>query len=675
MAGISTAIQVNDGLSAVFKNMTTAINICLSSFENMQIATGQAVDTSQFNAAREALYDMNYAAQSFAEDIAIATEQQEQMNRSIRAGSSATDGLLHKITGIASAYIGFHAVQGILSTADELTQTTARLNMIVESESELLALQDQIFASAQRSRASYMDTADIVAKLALRAGDAFASNEETLAFAENLNKSFIIAGASQQEMASASLQITQALGSGVLRGEELNAVFESAPNIIQDIADYLEVDIGQIRAMAAEGEITADIVKNAMFAATDEINEQFESMPMTWAQVWTRGCNMVLKAFQPVLNAISDITKMKEFEDVTEGIISGFKVLAEVSLPIIEDMISGAAFVIDNWNKIGPVILGLITIFAAYELTVGAVTVATNLWAGAQALLNAVMTLNPAALLTISIVLLTFAIVGMIATIYMAVDAFNRMTGASVSATGVIASAFSLMYAHVANTSIIPLWNINADLCNFLMNAYTDPISAIEILFYDMHLKVIGYILNIAKAIEATLNLIPGFEVEITNGLDQFYRMVENASKTVKDKSGWTEYFKTRDYIDYGDAAKAGYKFGESIEDKLKDLFEFSYNMPDTNLNDWYNQSSEIADNTGKVADSIEISEEDLKYMRDIAEREVIDRTVFSTITVDMGGVTNTVQNMTDLDAIPQYLADVMAEQMAVSAEGVHEDV
>lgn len=675
MSGISTAIQVNDGLSAVFKNMTTAINICLSSFENMQIVTGQAVDTSQFDAAREALYDMNYAAQSFAEDIAAATEQQEQMNRSIRAGSSATDGLLHKITGIASAYIGFHAGQGIFSTADKLKQTTARLNLIVESESELLALQDQIFASAQRSRASYMDTADIVAKLALRAGDAFASNEETIAFAENLNKSFIIAGASQQEMASASLQITQALGSGVLRGEELNAVFESAPNIIQDIADYLEVDIGQIREMAAEGEITANIVKNAMFDATDEINEQFESMPMTWAQVWTRGCNMVLKAFQPVLNAISDITKMKEFDDVTEGIISGFKALAEVSLPIIEDMIRGAAFVIDNWNKIGPVILGLITIFAAYELTVGAVTVATNLWAGAQALLNAVMTLNPAALLTIAIVSLTFAIVGMIATIYMAVDAFNRMTGASVSATGVIASAFSLMYAHVANTSIIPLWNINADLCNFLMNAYTDPISAIEILFYDMHLKVIGYILNIAKAIEATLNLIPGFEVEITNGLDQFYRMVENASKTVKDKSGWTEYFKTRDYIDYGDAAKAGYKFGESIEDKLKDLFEFSYNMPDTNLSDWYNQSSEIADNTGKVADSIEISEEDLKYMRDIAEREVIDRTVFSTITVDMGGVTNTVQNMTDLDAIPQYLADVMAEQMAVSAEGVHEDV
>lgn len=208
----------------------------------------------------------------------------------------------------------------MVALSDSMTQTTARLNMINDGLQTTEELQDKIFASAQRSRTEYLATADIVAKLGQKAGDAFSSNDETIAFAENLNKMFVIAGASQMEMESASLQLTQALGSGVLCGEELNAVFEAAPNVIQSIADYLDVPVGQIKNMASEGQITADIVKNALLGATDEINAQFESMPMTWGQVWTGICNELVYASQPIFDFISLLAQNWE---ILEPIVIG----------------------------------------------------------------------------------------------------------------------------------------------------------------------------------------------------------------------------------------------------------------------------------------------------------------------------------------------------------------
>ncbi|MGC6175373.1 tape measure protein [Lacrimispora sp. 38-1] len=289
-----------------------------------------------------------------ANNTSKAAREQDNHNRKVKETNNSAGNLLTTIKKVVAAAAAFKMGKDVLNLSDEMTQTTARINLMNKgfqrsaakssgggqeidmnnSLQETEKIQEAIFRSAQRTRTSYLATADVVAKMGQRAGDAFSGSDEVVAFVENLNKQFIIAGASQQEISSASLQLTQALGSGVLRGEELNAVFEAAPNVIQTIADYLNVPIGKIREMASDGEITADIVKNAMLAATDKINQDFESMPMTYQQVWTAISNSILQAFQPVIQVIGE----------------------------------GATFIYENWSSIAPVFYG----FAAGVLVAAA---------------------------------------------------------------------------------------------------------------------------------------------------------------------------------------------------------------------------------------------------------------------------------------------------------------
>lgn len=253
MATITTAIKVQDAMTPAFNSMNTALNIVLNSFEAMQTASSKAIDTASIQTAREELANANVIMQQVEENAKKINEESNKMPNKFSQASKSADGLLSKIKNIALAVGGITAVKKVLNLSDEMTNTTARLSMIVDDGGSIQELENKIFESAQRSRANYMDISNTVSKLSMNAGNAFKNNNETIAFAELLNKQFVIAGSSQEEIRSASLQLTQALGSGTLRGEELNAVFEAAPPIIQSIADYLEVDIGKIRSMAAEG--------------------------------------------------------------------------------------------------------------------------------------------------------------------------------------------------------------------------------------------------------------------------------------------------------------------------------------------------------------------------------------------------------------------------------------
>ena len=305
MSSIATQINIVDRMSSPLHNITSAVEQVISSLQSVDGAINNGFDHGAIDNARRSVDQANVELDETMQSIRRNTEEQDRFNRTVHQGSSAMDGLGNKVIGMVATYAGFQGVQKIVALSDSMTQTTARLNLMNDGLQTTEELQDKIFASAQRSRTGFLETADIVAKLGQSAGDAFNSNDETIAFAENLNKMFVIAGASQQEMQSASLQLTQALGSGVLRGEELNAVFESAPNVIQAIADYMDVPIGKIRELAQDGQISASIVKNALLSATDEVNAQFESMPMTWGQVWTGIVNELIYASQPLLEFIS----------------------------------------------------------------------------------------------------------------------------------------------------------------------------------------------------------------------------------------------------------------------------------------------------------------------------------------------------------------------------------
>ena len=651
MAGISTAINIADRMSGPIFSIINTMDLMIDTMSSVDTATSQGFDAAKIDETRRALELANAEMQEIYNGIHRNTQEQQEFNNTIRQGTSAVDSMGDKITGMVSAYVGIQSVGKLVDLSDEYTQTTARLNMINDGLQSTADLQDKIFASAQNSRAAYLQTADVVAKLALRAGSVWESNEETIAFAETLNKAFVVAGASREEMNSASLQLTQALGSGVLRGEELNAVFEAAPNIIQTIADYLGVSIGEIREMASEGQITADVVKNAMLSSAEEIDAQFQSMPMTWEQVWTGAMNQLLYASQPLLQFIN--------------------LLAQ------------------NWSTLEPIVLGVAAAVGLYVIALGAYKAVTAASAAAGAVHAASMAMQSgvtftataaqygfnAALLACPLTWIVLIIIAVIAAIYALVAAFNKATGSSISATGLIAGAFAVLAARVMNNTVIPLQNMFAMFANFIGNLFNDPVAAVKVLFYDMAQTVIGYILNMARAIETIINKIPGVQVDITSGLDNFYSQIEDASQKVKDESGWVEYVQKMDFIDYSDAANAGYEFGQGIEDKIGGFFGGDLNGMGidtgafgTDMSDVPGGVNDIAQNT---KDSVDISDEELRYLHDLAEQDVINRFTTAEIKVDMVN-NNNVSSQMDLDGIVDYVATGVYNAMEQAAEGVH---
>lgn len=654
MASIATQVSIVDRMSSPLYNITSAVEQVISSLQNVDGAIDQGFDTGAIDNARRAVDQANVELDEMTQNIRRNAQEQERFNRTVQQGSSTMGGLENKVIGMVAAYAGFQGAKNLFALSDSVTQTTARLNMMNDGLQSTDELQRKIFASAQRSRTEFLSTIDVVSKLGQRAGDAFSSNDETIAFAENLNKMFVIAGASQQEISSASLQLTQALGSGVLRGEELNAVFESAPNVIQAIADYLDVPIGKIREMASDGEITASIVKNALLGATNEINAQFASMPMTWGQVWTGTVNKLIYVSQPLLEFIS--------------------------------------FLAQNWSVLKPIVIGLAaavgiytTALLIYNAVQGISAVKTSVQAaalmmqsGATFAATAAQYGFNAALLACPITWILLIIIAVIAAIYAVVAAINKWTGTSISATGIIAGAFTTLGAYIINTFVVPVWNAFAAIANFFGNLFNDPVAAVKVLFFDMAQTVIGYILNMASAIESVINKIPGVTVDITGGLDSFYNNLDEASKKVKDKSGWTEYVGKMDFIDYDSAFNAGYSFGEGVDDKVSGIFNGSLNPETGGLESDYANNQVLDDvaataaNTGSLKDSMEMSEEDLKYLRDIAEQETINRFTTAEIKVDMINHNNVNSNM-DLDGMVDQLTTGVNEAMEIAAEGVHD--
>ncbi len=660
MASISTQLNIVDRMSGPLQGVIGTVDEVVEGLNEVDAAINRGFDTTPITQVESELTQVNQQVNQVEDNLNAVEQQQNQVNNSFNQGSSAIDGLVGGVVSMVAAYASWQGVQKMVALSDTMTQTTARLNLMNDGLQTTEELQEKIFASAQRSRGAYLATAATVAKLGQTAGDAFASNDETIQFAENLNKQFVIAGASQMEIESASLQLTQALASGVLRGEELNAVFESAPNIIQTIADYMGVPIGQIRDMASEGMITADIVKNAMLGATSTINEQFESMPMTWGQVWTGICNELIMAGQPILDFIN---------------------LLAQNWSILEPIVVGAAVALGLYAAamlIGNGVMAAHTAITAFQ------TAMTTSWSIATFQATVAQQGLNAALLACPITWILLIIIAVIAAIYGIIAAINKVTGSTLSATGIICGAIATAGAFIWNLILgvvnavisigVEIWNLIAVFANFFANVFNDPVGAIIGLFSGMF----DFILGIVQAAASLIDTVLG--TDMAGAVEGFRNTVADATADlIGDQTVVMEKLNASDYqlqgIDYGDAWDAGYAFGEGIDNTVGDMFgggDFGdYGTGDFPVGG--ESLDTIAGNTGDIADSVAISEEDMKYLRDLAEQEAVNRYTTAEIKVDMGGVTNNVSKDTDLDGVIDYLAEGVNEAMEKSAEGVHE--
>ncbi len=355
MAVLSNTIKLNDYMSPALRHICTAVNQTISTFEHMHRTMGTDINVASMRSARNEIAQATVYLDNYDNQVRETINNTNRLgNRSLGVFDRMTRSLGNYITTYGLAMAG----KWILNTSDEMAQLNSRVNMINDTLYQTSELNKLIFQTAQDARGSYSDMAKTITRIRMNAGDAFGSTIEAVKFAEMINKQFKISGATLEETNAATLQLTQALGSGVLRGDELNSVFEAAPSILQSIADYLDVPIGKIRQMAKEGQITADVIKNAMLdpGTMNKINEQFSEIPLTWQDLWTRAVNNVkwgLMDTSTMLNEMANSESMLAFVDNLSNMTYA---LATGLAMAIQGIATVANFAYENWSMLAPIL-------------------------------------------------------------------------------------------------------------------------------------------------------------------------------------------------------------------------------------------------------------------------------------------------------------------------------
>lgn len=676
MATIRSQMVLNDQVTGVLKNITRALDITLHSFEQMQDASANAVDVRLLNQARAGLGEVNLAVREMEENyrraaqqeqqvtrnIRQSTQAEQQLNASIRGGNDALDDMVGKAKNLAATIGASVGLKKLIELSDQMTSTTARLNFIVDDGGSVEALEAKIMASAQRSRAAYLDTASAIASMGANAGAAFSSNDELIAFMEQVNKQFVIGGASAQGQAAAMLQLTQAMAAGALRGEELNSILENAPGIARAIEQYMGIAEGSIKSYAEKGAVSATVVKNALLSIADETDAKFNGMAMTWGQVWTQMGNIALKVTQPLLTAVN-------------WLANNLSVIGPIVLGL------GTAFLVfqvaAHWTQIAAVAT------AAYHAVVNLLSIGFGVLTGNTAAASAAVFTFNSALLASPITWIIMLIAVVIGLLYGVVAIINKVTGSSISATGLICGAIAVAGAIIANLAIgvlnaiiqyiwtifvapflgIVEWILN--VCNGGFNSFGDAVA-------NLIGQIIGWFLNLGKVVTTIIDAI--FGTNWTAGLESLQSSVtawgKNENAITLDKNAPTVDYR----FEYGDAWAAGNDFGKGIDAKIGGMFNMG-GLGDTSgfdLGDIAAYTGETADNTGKTADALAVTEEQLEYLRDIAERDAINRFTTAEVKIDMTGMTNRIDGSADLDGVISQLTEGFTEALVTAAEGVH---
>ena len=743
MATIKSQMALNDGMSIVLKHIIKNMQTLNGSFIAMQQSCDEAVHIKNFEAASASLSEQIALAERLTNGYGEATEMEERLNQNIQTGTAAANGMLSSVKKLVSAFGIATGVKKAIDLSDQMSSTRARLSLIaddsqaasvadgimektagvqnmginvtVDDGGSVEALEAKIMASAQRSRAAYLDTASAIASMGANAGAAFSGNDELIAFMEQVNKQFVIGGASAQGQSAAMLQLTQAMAAGALRGEELNSILENAPGIARAIESYMGIAEGSIKQYAQEGAITAEVVKNALFAAADETNAKFESMPMTWGQIWTSMQNRALTVLDPILTKLNGIANNEQFSTVADGALQAFSVIASVATVTLDAVFGLGAAIVDNWSWIEPIVWGVVTVMGIYQgivlalaiaegIKTAATTAATfseNAHAAALAMSTgatfsatvAQYGLN-AALYACPITWIVIAVIALIAVFYAAVAAVNHFAGTSLSATGIICGAFAVAGAFILNLILgvvnfvisigVEIYNLIATFANFFANVFNDPVGAIINLFAGMFDFILGVVQSAASLIDTVLGTdmsgaVAGFRNTVATKVEE----IVGEQVEVMQKLDASDYQIQR--IEYGDAWAAGNSFGQGIEDTVGGLFSGFSTDPSNMGADLggggagyvpYDELSkgvgDISDNTGSMAKSLEVSGEELEYLRDIAERDAINRFTTAEVKIDMTGMTNKIDGGADLDGVIRELTDGFTEALVTAAEGVH---
>lgn len=631
-AAVATGV-LRTSANGDFSKVVDAIVNVNSSLADM--ARAQTDVAKSMQEQKDTLGELASAATKAAEAAQKATTANRDHKKSTDEAKKSADQLTQSLKSLVASYISIQGLKKAVDLSDSLVSMRARLDRMNDGLQTTQELETMIYQSAQRSRGSFTDTIGLVSQLGTMAGNAFNSSKEIVQFAEQLNKQLALSGESGSSAQAAILQLEQGLASGVLRGDELNSVMEQAPALAKSIADYMQVSVGQLREMGSQGQITADIVKNALFAAAKDTNAEFEKTPMTWAQVWTVASNTAVRALDPLLTAINWVANN-----------------LDVAIPLVVSL--GAAFgvllIAANWTNI--------------------LATATKTAASMQAFYNAVMAANP-------IALTAAAVLALVAALYGGVAAFNKLTGSSISATGIITGAFTTMGAVALNTFVVPVWNGFAALINFFLNSTDNFGQSFTIMLNDLYISFLQWVQGIAQAFEKLVQKIPviGEHFGFTEGLgfNSYLEQKKNENQNRKNSMGWTDYMKPIENFDLGKSYKAGYNWGANLgKSGLMGTSTGQLEIPQAA--DVKDLLGNIDKNTGKIAKTVDLSDEQIKMLVDVAERKYVNNVNLTSqtpmITVQGQNTGNTEKDARNLaDNLRDLLLDMMNAGSTVTVQ------
>ena len=701
MATLGSSIRLNDDMTAKLNSAAEAADRLIANFEHLN-TTLNAASGSGLTAMVDKLSKVPDQAEK-------ASDEQEKHNEAIRSGASAAEGLLGKLKGIAATYLSMQAVKNVVEASDELVQNTSRIQMMVSNfnsgASDAVIGQktddamQKIYASANNARGSVNDLMSVVARFGNNARDAFSSSDEVIRFAEIVQKQMVIAGASAQEAANAEVQLSQGLGAGVLRGQDLNSVFEQAPNLVRSIADYLNVPIGKIKEMAADGELTADVVKNAIMASADEVDAKFAQMPMTFGQAAEVMKNNAIQAFSPVLTQLNNYLNSSGGQAVMQQAINLMYAGANLASAALTGLGAAVSWVSENWAALEPVVAiaaGALTAYAAIATVVNAINLASaaseTVHAAAKAMatgatfaetaaqygLNAALAACPitwivAGILAAAAVLLYFGTQAAVSA-GMANSALGTVAGAVMTVVAVIQNLLIGLYNYSV-TNVVNFYNLFANFADAFGTLFNNPVKTIEALILSLFNFIVSVVGAAAKVLDAVFgsNLagaVSGFQTKIQAKIDT---TIEESGGQKTKKLNAADYMKDR--VSYSDAFAKGADWGDGVNSKIKNFFSAKNASSGLgNTLSWDNtaaNTAKTADNTGKVKDKLDDTEEDIKYLCDIAERDAINRFTTAKIQVDMVN-NNNVNSGMDLDGIVDGFASRLNTALDDVAEGDH---
>lgn len=736
MATLGSTIQLNDRFTAPMMGIINAINLGLGAMESLHDTMEDIVDTSGLDAAKRALGEASEAAQLLGKNIRGIdsptdenTRSQNEHNKSLQESGDSAGALLQKIQGVIAAYAGMQTLKLGIDVSGQLASAKARIHQMNDGLQSTEDLMDAIYDAAQEARGDFFSMAGVVARFGNNARDAFSSSAEVVEFAELVQKQMVIAGAGTQEASNAMLQLSQALGSGVLRGDELNSIFEQAPNLIRTIADDLDVPIGSIRQMASEGQLTADIVKNAIMGSADEINQKFEEMPMTFDQLGATMKNSIVHNLFSALNHLNSLANAPGIRAFAENAVMFISMVLAVATHLVSLLVDGANFVAQNWGTLEPIFAGLVTVFGLYVAamvaynTVAAVSTGiTMAKAFAQSVAAAATTLQSgatlgatiaqhglnAALLACPITWIVLAIIGLVAGLLAAANAVAEFTGEAESGLGIIAGGINVVIQffvnlyHATGTVFLAMEDAGNALGNNMVVAFDNSIRNIQSFFYNLLATAVSVISQIAEK----LSKLPFVEFDAAglqssaNNYAEKARALQEGKGTYKDVgAAFKQRMDTMTAFSGGwasDAFKKGAEWGDGMSKKIGDginglkekLLNFGsgYSIPASSggyggmgnsigaLSDAANKAASGAGDTAKNTDAInkqlDVTLEELKYLRDAAEVEAINRFTTAQINIDMSGMKNSVTGISDVDFV-----GVLVEKVQEVAESMTEVV